>query len=190
MTVSLIIPAYMANEALKKMTLHCLLTQREEVQTILIAANAPYTVNTNNGLRAATGDIIVIGNNDLVFPEKWLDALLKPLQEGYDLSTVWTSDQEHVIEDRIESGVKFGSLFAMKRKVYETIGGFDETFKGYFADTDYRRRVLEAGFKIGRNNNALVHHKAKATYKVLDKDDLEYQEARILYEGKHGYNED
>lgn len=190
MNVSLIIPAYMANEALKKMTLHCLLTQREEVQTILIAAAASYTVNTNAGLRAATGDIIVVGNNDLIFPEKWLHGLLKPLEEGYDLSTVWTSDQKYVLEDRIEEGVKFGSLFAMKREVYDTIGGFDITFDGYFADTDYRRRVLDAGFKIGRNNNVVIHHKAKATYKITDKDDLEYQKAMVLYENKWGYNED
>lgn len=136
--------------------------------------------------RAATGDILIVGNNDLTFTENWLTELLRPLDEGFDLACCWTSDQEYQLSNSITENSKFGSLFAMNRIVYETIGGFDEQFRGYFADDDYRERLLAAGFRIGRNNNLVVEHVAKATYKEVDPDDTEYRRAKLLYEIKYG----
>lgn len=183
---SLIIPAYWATPELFDMTQRCLDSVKDEdLQIILAAANQPYTVNTNAGLKAAIGDILIVGNNDLIFHKGWLEALLGVL-EGYDIATCWSSDQDVILEDRIEEDAKFGSLFAMKRKVYEQLGGFDEQFKGYFADDDYRRRAIEAGFKIGKKLNLVVEHKAKATYKITDPSDNEFLRASRLYEAKWG----
>jgi hypothetical protein len=169
------------------MTFDCLQSLgRFEGQLILIEAAQSYTVNVNNGLRAATGDILIVGNNDLIFTERWLDGLLIILKD-YDIATCWTSDQDVKLEAKVEDNAKFGSLFAMKRKVYETIGGFDEQFKGYFADLDYRERALKMGFSIGKNLNLVVQHKAKSTYAVTDPKDQEYLRSMRLFEAKYGY---
>lgn len=187
--ISLIIPAYFATQQLRDMTFKCIDSIQEDVQIILVADNQPYTVNVNNAFKACTGDIIIIGNNDLVFPKKWLTELLMPLDKGYDIATCWTSDQKYKLEDNIEDNAKFGSIFAMKRSVYETVGNFDEQFKGYFSDLDYRQRVLDAGFTIGRNLNLVIEHKAKATYNVTDKEDTEFIRSQLLYESKWGFVE-
>lgn len=190
--ISLIIPAYYANEDLKKMTMDCIASAGEVDELILQVdpIGEGYSKTVNKALRAATGDILVIGNNDLVFPEGWLEELLWPLDEGYDIATCWTSDQDYYLaEDTIEEGAKFGSLFAMTRQVYETLGGFDEQFKGYFADLDYRSRAIAAGAGIGKNLGLVVEHQAKATYKVTDPDDNEYLRAMRLYEAKWGFIE-
>lgn len=188
--ISLIIPAYHADKELYDTTVKCLNSVwNHEVQLILIADNQPYTVNVNAGLRAASGDVVVVGNNDLVFHEGWLTRLLPLLDAGYDIATCWTSDQDVKLEEDVESNAKFGSLFAMKRDVYETLGGFDEQFKGYFSDLDYRQRAIDAGFKIGKNLSLVVEHKAKATYRVTDPDDNEYQRSKLLYEAKWGFVE-
>lgn len=189
--ISLIIPSYWANRKLFELTTRCLDGIWDApLQIISIADNQPYTVNVNNALRAATGDILIIGNNDLVFPENWLERLLSVLERGYDIATCWTSDQKDVfLEEGIEEDTKFGSLFAMKRAVYDKLGGFDEQFKGYFADTDYRRRALDAGFKIGKNLNLVVGHEAKSTYKVVDPDDEEFLHSQRLFEAKYGWVE-
>lgn len=188
--ISLIIPAYHMNKELYDTTINCLdSVWVDPIQLILIAANQSYTVNVNNALKAAAGDVIVVGNNDLVFPDGWLAQLLPLLDAGYDIATCWTSDQEVKLENRVEEDAKFGSIFAMKRKVYETIGGFDEQFKGYFSDLDYRQRAMNMGFRIGKNLSLVIEHEAKATYKQTDPDDTEFLRSRALFEAKHGFLE-
>lgn len=158
----------------------------EEYELVIRRQNGGYAATVNDGLRLAKGDILILGNNDLVFPKGWLHRLLSVLEEGFDIATCWTSDQDYKLESVIREGGKFGSLFAMTREVYETVGKFDEQFKGYFSDLDYRRRVLDAGFRIGMNCNLVVEHKAKATYKRTDPDDNEYLRSMRLYEAKWG----
>jgi hypothetical protein len=188
--ISLVIPAYYASKELEEMTQRCMDSIGLGIDQIILQVDElgeGYSKTTNKALKNCTGDIIIVGNNDLVFHDNWLTELLFPLQVGFDLSTCWTSDQNFIsLEDRIESGGKFSALFAMKRIIYDTIGGFDEQFKGYFADTDYRQRLLEKDFTIGKNMNMVVDHLAKATYKVVDKEDEEFIRARILYEIKWG----
>lgn len=191
--ISIIIPTYYANEELRQMTKRCVESIGEGQYELILQVDPTgegYSKTTNIGLEAAEGEFLIIGNNDLVFHENWITELLFPLYVGYDIATCWTSDQTGIkLEDRIEENTKFGSLFAMKRKVYDTIGGFDEQFKGYFSDTDYRQRVLDAGFRIGKNLDMVVDHLAKATYKITDPDDSEFLRAQRLFEAKYGWIE-
>lgn len=209
--VSLIIPCYWFNEDLVEMTKKCIdslnLDELDEVilvddgspieyvynktKIIHLPTNSGYARAANAGLEAATGDILILGNNDLVFHENWLTELLFPLNVGFDVSTVWTSDQKVKLEDRIESGAKFGSLFAMNRDVYEKVGGFDEQFRSIFSDTDLRRRILDEHFTIGKNLSDVVTHLARATHKVVDKDDSkeEFLHNQRLFEAKYGFAE-
>lgn len=211
MTYSVIIPAYYANAWLVDMTAECLRSLNRTLnwaEVILVDDGSPiaahhdakyigirlpenqgYSAAVNVGLEAATGDILIVGNNDLTFPEKWFTELIRPLEAGYDVATCWTSDQEVKLEDRIEENAKFGSIFAMRREVYEAIGPFDEQFRGYFADLDYRQRMLDEGIKIGKNLNFVIPHLAKATYKEVDSADEEYYRAKSLFEIKWGFME-
>jgi GT2 family glycosyltransferase len=162
----------------------------QNFRTIRRELNGGYCAAVNMGMFYAKGDVLILGNNDLTFEEGWLEGLLSVLDKGYDLATCWTSDQDNIVlEDKIEDDARFGSLFAMKREVYETVGPFDEQFRGYFGDTDYRKRVMDNGFKIGKNLNLVVKHKAKATYIHTDPDDFEFRKAARLYEIKWGFSE-
>ncbi len=210
MRVSVIIPVYIVNDELKAMTDGCLESfikytpdqniellvvddgSQEEYKTeighlIRLDENSGYLHAVNTALERAEGDIIVIGNNDLTFHQNWLTELLFPLNIGYDIATCWSSDQKGVkLVQRIEAGAKFGSLLAMNREVYSTLGGFDETFRGYFTGLDYWKRAKTHGFRIGKNCDMVIEHKAKSTYSVVDTDDFEYEKAKVLYEQKHG----
>lgn len=219
MKTSLIIPAYLANSDLVYMTTQCVLSLRTDLpsEVILVNDGSPpgfnssaleplysggvldkrinreknggYIAAINDGLEAATGDVLILGNNDIIFKKGWLNALLEPLGRGYDISTIWTSDQTVEMNEAIEDEAKFGSLFAMTRKVYDTLGGFDPQFRDYFGDLDYRRRALDSGFKIGKNLNFVVQHGAKATYKEIDPNDDKYQRGMRLFEAKWGFVE-
>lgn len=171
------------------MTFNCVKTLRPDLQTIIIANQAGYAENVNAGLRASAGDPIIICNNDITFIQPdWLEHLLKPLKEGYDIASIRTTDSDGwETEDKITEGDKFGSIWIMKRKVYETIGALDETFgKGYFEDLDYHKRAEDAGFKIGKNHAGLVEHIGKATFKVVDPEDKSYSQAKQRFIEKHG----
>lgn len=212
MKTSLIIPCYFINNDFVEMTNRSIesLDEDRPDEVIVVDDGSPYPyikklpykakfVNlkqnggyaraTNEGLRSAIGDILIVGNNDLVFKKGWLQGLLSVLEEGFDVATCWTSDQKYNLDNIIKDGDKFGSLFAMKRGVYETIGGFDEQFRGYFSDLDYGKRMRDAGFRIGMNHSLVVEHEAKATYKQTDPEDKEYQRGKLLFEAKWGYVE-
>lgn len=209
---SLIIPVYTETQGLVDMTDRCLTSilrhTPPNVEVIIVddGSTIPYKANigklitleenggyskaVNTALEAAQGDILVIGNNDLTFHENWLPELLFPLNVGFDIATCWTSDQRNIkLQDKIQKDAVFGSLLAMTRQTYETIGGFDEQFRGYFADTDYRKRALSYGIKIGKNMNMVVQHEAKATYAVTDPTDYEFHKASFLFEEKWGEEE-
>lgn len=186
--ISVIVPCLWADQSFLDMTSKCLSGLLEIPQTIVVNGDS-YAVNVNNGLRASTGDVLIICNNDIEFIQPdWLKHLLKPLEQGYDISSIRTTDADGwQTEDKITDGDKFGSLWAMKRSVYETIGPLDESFgKGYFEDLDYHKRAEDAGFKVGKNHAGLVEHVGKATFKVVDPQDKSYEEAKQRFIAKWG----
>lgn len=151
--------------------------------------NGGYAAAVNMGLFHSTGDPIIICNNDIEFIQHdWLKHLMKPLKEGYDISSIRTSDSDGwETDDYISEGDKFGSIWALKRKVYETIGGLDESFgKGYFEDLDYQKRAEDNGFKVAKNHAGLVEHIGKATFRVIDSGDKAYATAQNRFKEKWG----
>lgn len=150
--------------------------------------NGGYAAAVNTGLFYSKGDPIIICNNDIEFIQPdWLNHLLIPL-ENYDICSIRTSDTDgYLTKNRLEEGAKFGSIWAMRRKVYETIGGLSEEFgRGYFEDLDYQRRAEDAGFKVIKNHAGLVEHTGKATFKEVDPSDDAFIEARKLFIKKWG----
>lgn len=149
--------------------------------------NGGFPKCANTGFKAATGDVIILSNNDIEYNPGWLEALLEALENGYDVASLVMSDQTYVTKDEITEGDRFGSLWAMKRKVYETIGGFDETFeKGTFEDLDFHQRVLKAGFRIGKNHKVVVEHVGRATMDKVYPDRIDFKEGKQRYLDKYG----
>lgn len=213
---SFILPVYLINNELLEMTQRCLLSlnqdRPDEViivndgsplpigeddpfikmvdgKVISLPKNYGYTVAVNTGLKAAQGDIIIIGNNDLLFTPGWLGAIQKPLKEGFDISSIQVVDEGQPVRNsqEITTGDKFGSLFALKRKVYEKLGGLDETLgRGYFTDLDLHKRAEKAGFKVGKYWGSVVTHSPKSTFKIVDPEDKYYLEAMKKFEKKWG----
>lgn len=204
----MVIPCYFANEDLLDMTVACLNSIQAPVRIILIDDGSPFQLDlvkhkinppyaivvkkenggyakaVNTGLKLTKSEIIIISNNDIVFEDGWFEALMG-LFPKYDIGSIRTEEQETV--DAITENDKFGSLWAMKREVYNKLGGLDENFgRGYFEDLDYHVRALKAGFKIGKSHRARVNHRGRATFKVVDNDNERYNRNKAYFEEKHG----
>lgn len=216
MKTSLIIPCYFADYSFVEMTQRCLesleygrpdnvwvvndgspykvhytyFNAKFKVR-VALQANGGYASAVNKGLELSNRegyDVFIIANNDIEFTPGWLDAILKPLQNGYDISTIRNTEADgYEVINKITDGDKFGALWAITRKAYNILGPLDERFgKGYFDDTDYRRRALEAGLRIGKNHAAVVEHIGKATFSYIDPEDKLYEENKSKYIEKWG----
>lgn len=208
MKTSLIITCYHIDEATQNLTRNCLESLKygrpdevlvvddcsplgirlEDVVYHRRDVNGGFPECANSGFSLATGDILILSNNDVVYTPGWLEGILKPLKEGYDISSILVSDSDgYITEDKIEEDGSFGSLWAMKRIVYDTIGGFDERFKGgTFEDKDYFLRAKEAGFKIGKYHGAMVEHVGRATMDKVYPDREDFISNRERFKEKYG----
>lgn len=207
--ISLVITAYHIDKDMAAMTKKCLnsIDEKSIDEIILVDDASPYFLPTpnvkqiirtenggfpecaNTGFKHATGDIIILSNNDIVFTKGWLEAILEPLKQGYDISSIKVSDSDgYETENIITEDDWFGSLWAMRREVYDTIGGFDERFKGgNFEDKDYWIRAKEAGFKIGKNHAVVVEHIGRGTMSKVYENQENFHENAQRFKDKYGY---
>lgn len=207
MKVSMVIPAYYINEDFVKMTANCLNSMGNEkpdeiivvddhspieyefdgVINIRRAKNGRFPKAVNTGLRASTGDIIIVCNNDITFYPGWLKGLRKVLKTC-DIGSIRVTDETGwETHDVVTTGDYFGSIWAMKRHVYETLGGLDTDFTlGAFEDKDYYNRARKAGFTIGKYHGALVEHIGRATNSVEFPNHEDFESSKEVYRNKYG----
>lgn len=208
-SISLIITTYHKDQEMTELTRKCLASLDPEgidevivvddcspyiehfdnIKQIFRNTNGGFPVCANTGFKAATGDILILSNNDIEFTDGWLEAILKPLNEGFDISSIRTSDNDgEETEGMITEDDYFGSLWVMKREVYKTIGGFDERFKdGTFEDKDFYIRAKDAGFRIGKNHSVSVKHVGRATMNTLFPEQEDFHANAQRFKDKHGF---
>ena len=113
---------------------------------------------TNNGIRVAKGNKIVLLNNDtIILNNGWLEKL-----DTGDISAVWTQFSQ--ITQR-----RFAVFFCVMidAKVFQTIGMLNEEYgTGGCEDIEFCYKAEDAGFKIDANfddGSFPIYHKAEGT---------------------------
>ena len=182
------------------------------IRAILNSENRGFAAACNAGLSAASGDYLVLLNNDTVVTRGWATALVRQLASDPKLGLVgpvtnaianaakvdvgytnvadlpaWAAGFTRA-HDREAFEIAMLALFctAMPRRVYEEVGPLDERFGiGLFEDDDYNRRVRDKGYTVRCARDAFVHHWQMASFRKMS------QEAYFaLYaENKRKYDE-
>ncbi len=109
-----------------------------------------YAKATNEGIKASTGQTLILLNNDTVFLEQkknqWLDLFNKPFFDHADCGI------SCVIKSRSEAaGQDFAIFFCVMidRHVFDTVGLLDESYGiGGSEDIDFCIRAEKAGYRI------------------------------------------
>lgn len=182
---------------------------------ILNESNLGFSAGNNVGLRAATGEYLVILNNDTYVTPGWVRTLCNHFRGREDLGLVGPVTNNIGNEARIEIGYadmaamiaeagKYtrkhpGRLFpirtaaffcvAMPRSTYEAVGPMDERFGvGFFEDDDYCRRVEQAGLAIACAEDVFIHHHLSASFDQLHQERRRelFERNRAIYEEKWG----
>ena len=85
-----------------------------------------------------------------------------------------------------EVGWVTGACMMMRRDVFESLGGFDESFFMYFEDIDICKRTNELGFKvIYYPRTSLIHLLGGSGQSVTKKVNIYYRDSQLYYYQKH-----
>ena len=154
------------------------------IKVILNDSNRGFGPGNNQGLAAATGDIMVLVNNDTIVPRGWLTRLGRHLEDPH-LGIVGPATNRTCNEAQIDIPYQtFGEFQAVaralavqhdgerypirmpmmfcaafRRATYERLGPLDERFEvGLFEDEDYALRAKAEGFQVAWTPEVFVHH--------------------------------
>jgi GT2 family glycosyltransferase len=158
-----------------------------EVLVIRNEVNQGFGQGNNVGVQWAKGEYLAFLNPDTVVEPGWLEALIAAL-EADPLAGLATSkilllaDPEQIntcgnevhytgltlcrgmgmgcgaFADLTEVSAVSGAAFAMRKDIFEALGGFDETFFLYVEDTDLSWRARLAGYRCLYAPQSIVHH--------------------------------
>jgi len=182
---------------------------------VLNADNRGFAAANNQGLALATGDYLVMLNNDTYVTPGWIATLVGHLRHSEKLGMLGPVTNNIGNEARIEihydsmdemldvaadythhhagqlTPLRTAAFFCvmLRRAVYEKVGPLDEAFGiGFFEDDDYCRRVEQAGWTIACADDVFVHHNLSASFNKLKQETRQalFEDNKATYEAKWG----
>jgi len=155
------------------------------VRLVLNQRNRGYGAGNNLGIKYAKGKYTVFLNPDTIVEDHWLENLIKPLKDSekvittpkiliYDGSAINTcgtinhftgltftrglwENPDSYSNSEFVNGFS-GCCFAVKRRDFEELGGFDENFFLYNEDSELSWRAHLKGFNIMYIPSSIIRH--------------------------------
>lgn len=186
------------------------------IKVILNDENHGFARANNQGITLASGDYLVLLNNDTVVTKGWLSRLVWYLEKfpqigligpvtnqcgneaRIDVSYVDLADMDHFAwcytrdHESEFFDIRMLALFcsAMRRKTLDEVGMLDERFGiGMFEDDDFSLRIKRAGYRVVCAEDIFIHHHGQGAFKELIETgeyDQLFERNRKLYEEKWG----
>jgi GT2 family glycosyltransferase/tetratricopeptide (TPR) repeat protein/glycosyltransferase involved in cell wall biosynthesis len=184
------------------------------LRVTLNETNLGFAAGNNVGIRAATGEYVVLLNNDTFVTRGWVRDLIRPMQLDSTIGLVgpltnnigneqkvrlvygpmaeMQSQARSFIRERLRRRVETDNLaffcVAIRKSVIDRVGLLDEAYGiGFFEDDDYCRRVKQAGYRMVIADDVFVHHHLSASFDTLGAEAAELMARnRALFEKRWG----
>lgn len=167
------------------------LKEQKNIKLILNDENLGFPKGCNQGIEIASGDSVLLLNNDTIVSKNWLVNLRKalfsdeyvgavgPVTNNCDnnqrievpyknIEEMYSFAQEYNIsntEKWHETIMLIGFCLLIKSEVIEQIGLLDERFTpGNYEDNDYCFRIKKAGYSLILCRDTFVHHYANVSF--------------------------
>ncbi|MBT8524353.1 glycosyltransferase family 2 protein [Polynucleobacter paneuropaeus] len=155
------------------------------IKIIVNDSNIGYAKSNNIGAYQASGDILVLLNNDLEFDAEWLEPMLSILESPVLNAGVVGNIQRRISDDSIDhvgfeltpqgkfvhkralpdASIPYskvsavtGACLAIRRSDFEAVGGFDEGFLNGGEDVDLCLKVAALGKSIYVSHESQIKH--------------------------------
>ncbi|KOP64519.1 glycosyl transferase family 2 [Bacillus sp. FJAT-18019] len=166
--------------------------RQEGITFISLANNIGFPVACNKGLKIATGDTLLLLNNDVIVTRNWLQNMLNCLNSEPNIGIVgpltnyasgkqqidmpYTSLEEMSNQLNEPDAKKWlqvdrivGLCFLFKRELMDRIGLLDERYSpGHFEDDDYCYRARNAGYTFKIAGDVFIFHHGSASFAKQD----------------------
>lgn len=154
--------------------------------------NKGFAAGNNQGVAAASGEYVMLLNNDVLVSGGWLEGLVESLAKDEKIGMIGPitnsiSGRQQVISIPYVDEKEFhkfaqvirktykgrltprhriaGFAVLMKKALYEEVGGFDESFgTGNYEDDDLCLKVREKGYAIMVDESVFIHHYRSQTF--------------------------
>lgn len=174
--------------------LNQLAAKHSNYKLIINSENKGFAEGNNQGVAEASGEYIMLLNNDVLVSKGWLDSLVHSLERDEHIGAVGPlsnsiSGRQALKEVPYKDNAGFfkfaelmgqknegrltprrrlaGFAVLVKKSVYDKLGGFDTTFGvGNFEDDDLSLRIREKGYALMVDESVLFHHYGSQTFKA------------------------
>lgn len=170
---------------------------RERLNLRVVDASARPGINhaRNRGVAAASHDWLALCDSDDRVDRQWLPALCDAFEAGHELIAgpidyrelnpahvrAWRGASRSSVSPVggfLPSG--HGANLAFSRRVFDTVGGFDEEIAGGGDDVDFCWRAQLAGFSLHEATRAIVHYRLRGTIRGVARQEANYGASEAL----------
>lgn len=163
--------------------------QYENSKTIYPTVKFGFHRFLNIGLKESHNSLICFCNNDLIFHKGWATEILNISLKYPEIGSFNTfcptfhHDKEELIPFDVnygyQNGLAFtGWCFLVKRKIFETIGLFDEKLKFWYCDDDFRLTLQKYKIKNVLVRKSVVQHLVSKTLSSNNLGEQKYLELK------------
>ncbi|GLC87888.1 glycosyltransferase [Lysinibacillus piscis] len=184
------------------------------IKVMFSPINLGFAGGNKAGCNLATGEYIILLNNDTIVTSKWIEKLIKPLKENKHIgmagpvsnsvgndqmldfcigdplfgpSELWLKDFNQFNKGKFRETDLLGFYcVAIKREAYEKAGDLDTNYGiGMFEDDDYCEAIRNLGYKLVIVEDVFIYHHGSVSFKKLQSE----QYRKVWERNKHYFEQ-